>query len=161
MFPQSLGFIPMEFVNKDLGNDSLGFSSCRQWETIPRLAITPSWLRPRTQIFDQKLYYAVIESDHWSDRLYKISRPKVKRPSPMQYYSTNDSFICSRNVIWQEHITSIASVTSLSTKKANGFLQSGIDPKLLHSTLWTTSFSKKTPFSCLKVETLQKIYLSI
>ena len=29
------------------GNDSLGFSSRGWWETIPRLAITPSWLRPK------------------------------------------------------------------------------------------------------------------
>ena len=27
MFPQSLGFIPMELVHEDLGNESLGFSS--------------------------------------------------------------------------------------------------------------------------------------
>ena len=35
MFPQSLGFIPLKFVHEDLGNESLGLSSCRQWETIP------------------------------------------------------------------------------------------------------------------------------
>ena len=46
MFPQSLGFIPKEFVNEYHGNDFLGFSSRGWWETIPCLAITPSWLRP-------------------------------------------------------------------------------------------------------------------
>ena len=46
MFPQSLGFIPKECVNEYHGNDSLGFSSRGWWEMIPRLVITPSWLRP-------------------------------------------------------------------------------------------------------------------
>ena len=50
MFPQSLGFIPKEFVNEYHGNDSLGFSFCGWWETIPPLAITPSWLRPYLDI---------------------------------------------------------------------------------------------------------------
>ena len=63
MFPQSLGFIPKEFVNEYHENDFLGFSSCVWWETIPCLAITPSWLRPKF------VYY----SEYNSTTLYALS----------------------------------------------------------------------------------------